>query len=269
MSAQELIFLLSDATGETAEKMTMAALTQFRGGRNVRLRRISNVRTKSQVYEALDEALHKQALVVYTIVNREMARLVHEECDSLGIPCLDLITPLLVRLSEFFGRNPGETPGLLHGVDEEYFRRIEALEFTVKHDDGQETRNLLKADIILTGISRTSKTPLSIFLAHRGWKVANVPLVKGIEPPVELFQVDPKRVAGLTIDPQRLMELRAARLKNLGQDHRAAYADYEEIREELQYSKRLFRKHGWVSIDVSGRSVEENANEILVRLKLK
>jgi regulator of PEP synthase PpsR (kinase-PPPase family) len=268
MLPPQVVYLLSDATGETAEKIVMAALTQF-GDKTVRVKRVSNVRGKNQVYEALDEALSQHAFVVYTIVNRELAQLVHDECASLGLTSFDLITPLLMHLSGFFGRSPGETPGLLHGVDDEYFRRIEAIEFTVKHDDGQETRHLSKADIVLVGVSRTSKTPLSIYLAHRGWKVANVPLVKGIEPPVELFQVDPGRVAGLVIDPQRLLEVRAARLRNLGQDPRAAYADFEQIEEELRYARSFFRHHPWVVVDVSGKAVEETANEVLVKLKLK
>jgi len=267
MAGQQQIFLLSDATGETAEKMVTAALTQFRQ-KNVRQRRISHVRTKTDIYEALDEALKEQGLVIYTIVNRELAQLVHAECSSLGLPSLDLLTPLLMRLSEFFGREAGETPGLLHGVDEAYFRRVEAVEFTVKHDDGQETRNLPKADIVLVGISRTSKTPLSMYLAHRGYRVANVPLVKGIEPPAELAEVDPKRVAGLVLDPQRLVELRAARLRNLGQDPRTAYADYEHVEEELRYARSIFRRNPWIVIDVTGKAVEETANEVLVKLNL-
>lgn len=262
------IYLLSDATGETAEKMVNAALTQFRD-KTVRIKRFSNVRTKNQVYEALDEALGNNALVVYTIVNRDLAQLVHDECDGLGLTNIDLLTPLLMKFADCFGRSPKEAPGLLHGVDEAYFRRIEAIEFTVKHDDGQEPRNLHLADIVLLGISRTSKTPLSIYLAHRGWKVANIPLVKGIDPPEELFVVDNKRVAGLLIDPQRLVELRAARLRNLGQDPRAAYADYEEIEEELKHARKFFRQYPWVTIDVSGKSIEETANEVLVKLRLK
>ena len=268
MSTAQVIYLLSDATGETAEKMVLAALTQFRD-RPVRMTRINNVRTKNQVYEALDEALSHKGLVVYTIVNRELAQLVHDECDGLGLVSIDLLTPLLLKVAHCLGRSPKETPGLLHGVDEAYFRRIEAIEFTVKHDDGQEPRNLYLADIVLVGISRTSKTPLSIYLAHRGWKVANVPLVNGIDPPSQLFEVDPKKVAALVIDPQRLVEVRAARLRNLGQDPRAAYADYEEIEEELKHSRKLFRRHPWVVVDVSSKAVEETANEVLVRLGLK
>ena len=268
MTTSKLIYLLSDATGETAEKMVTAALTQFKD-KPVRIRRVNNVRTKNQVYEALDEALATNALVVYTIVNRELAQLVHDECDGLGLPNIDLLTPLLMKLADSFGRSPKETPGLLHGVDEAYFRRIEAIEFTVKHDDGQEPRNLRQADIVLVGVSRTSKTPLSIYLAHRGWKVANIPLVQGIEPPEQLFEVDPARVVGLVIDPQRLVELRASRLRNLGQDPRAAYADYEQIEDELKFARRYFRSRPWVVIDVSGKSIEETANEVLVKLKLK
>lgn len=268
MSTAQVIYLLSDATGETAEKMVLAALTQFRD-KPVRMTRVNNVRTKNQVYEALDEALSNHGLVVYTIVNRELAQLVHDECDGLGLISIDLLTPLLLKVAHYLGRSPKETPGLLHGVDEAYFRRVEAIEFTVKHDDGQEPRNLYLADIVLVGISRTSKTPLSIYLAHRGWKVANVPLVNGIEPPPQLFEVDPKKIAALVIDPQRLVEVRAARLRNLGQDPRAAYADYEEIEEELKHARKLFRRHPWVVVDVSSKAVEETANEVLVRLGLK
>jgi regulator of PEP synthase PpsR (kinase-PPPase family) len=268
MATLQPIYLLSDATGETAEKMVMAALTQFRD-KPVRLKRISNVRTKTQVYEALDEALSQGALVVYTIVNRELGQLVHDECDGLGLASLDLLTPLLLKVAQHVGRSPGETPGLLHGVDEAYFRRIDAIEFTVKHDDGQEPRNLHQADIILVGVSRTSKTPLSIYLAHRGWKVANVPLVKGIEPPPQLLEVDPQRVVGLIIDPHRLAEVRAARLRNLGQDPRVAYADLEGIDEEIRAAREYFRRHAWVMVDATGKAIEETANEVLVKLRLK
>jgi regulator of PEP synthase PpsR (kinase-PPPase family) len=268
MSTAQPIYLLSDATGETAEKMVMAALTQFRD-KAVRLKRVNNVRTKNQVYEALDEALEHRGLVVYTIVNRELAQLIHDECDGLGLTNIDLLTPVLLKLAHYLGRSPKETPGLFHGIDDAYFKRIEAIEFTVKHDDGQEPRNLHLAEIVLVGISRTSKTPLSIYLAHRGWKVANVPLVKGIDPPSQLFEVDPRRVVGLIVDPQRLAEVRAARLRNLGQDPRAAYADYEAIEEELAYARKFFRKHPWVIVDVSEKAVEEAANEVLVKLNLK
>jgi len=261
------VFLLSDATGETAENMVQAALSQFREKPAI-LRRFSNVRSKNQIYEILDRALASQALVVFTLVNSELAQLAYEECDALGLACHDLLTPLLRRLAEQVGHSPQEMPGLLHGMDEEYFRRIDAVEFTVKHDDGQECRNLHKADIVLAGVSRSSKTPVSIYLAHRGWKVANVPIVAGIAPPPELLKVDPVKVAGLIIDPQRLHEMRTARLVNMGQNPRAEYADYERIEEEISAARRLFRKQRWTIIDVSTKAIEETANEILHKLKL-
>jgi hypothetical protein len=268
MTVPQRIYLLSDSTGETAEKIVNAALTQFRD-KLVRVTRISNVRDKNRIFQILDEALQNRGLVVYTLVNRDLAQLVQDECEALGLPSCDLITPLLMKFSEFFGRSAGQTPGLLHEMDEDYFRRIEAVEFTVKHDDGQEVRHLKLADIVLVGVSRTSKTPLSTYLAHLGWKVANVPLVYGIEPPKELFQVNPGRVVGLYIEAQRLVELRAARLRNLGQDPRSAYAALEEIEDELRYSQGIFRRNSWVMVNVSGKAVEETANEVLVKLKLK
>lgn len=268
MTNPQMIYLISDATGETAEKIVNAVLTQFRD-KPVRLRRISNVRNQTSVLQGLEEVKRNNGMVVYTLVNRELAQFVQEECEARGLLAFDLVTPLLSQFSKFFGRSPGQTPGLLHEMDEDYFRRIEAVEFTVKHDDGQGVHHLQHADIVLVGVSRTSKTPLSTYLAHLGWKVANVPLVAGIEPPRELSHLDPARVVGLYIDPQRLMELRTARLKNLGQDPRAAYADLAQIEEELRIAKFLFRRHRWVTINVSGKALEETANEVLVKLNLK
>lgn len=267
MNSGKKVLLLSDATGETAEKMVSAALTQFHHD-DAQVTRVSNVRSKNQVYAALDKAAQQQALVTYTIVNRELSRLVHEECSAMGLISVDILTPLLVRLSEFLGTTPNETPGLLHNVDDDYFRRIDAIEFTVRNDDGQETRFLNKADIVLVGVSRTSKTPLSMYLAHRGWKVANIPLVSGIDPPEELLNMQHKRVCGLIIKSERLVELRAARLRNLGQDPRKAYAQFEQIEEELQAAKKFFRHQKWAIVDVTGKAVEETANEVLVKLKM-
>jgi hypothetical protein len=267
MGSGKKVLLLSDATGETAEKMVSAALTQFQH-EDAQVTRVSNVRSKNQVYAALDKAAQQQSMVIYTIVNRDLSRLVHEECSAMGLISVDILTPLLVRLSEFLGTTPNEIPGLLHNVDDDYFRRIDAIEFTVRNDDGQETRFLNKADIVLVGVSRTSKTPLSMYLAHRGWKVANIPLVNGIDPPAELLNMQHSRVCGLIIKAERLVELRAARLRNLGQDPRKAYAQFEQIDEELQAAKKFFRRQKWAIVDVTGKAVEETANEVLVKLKM-
>jgi hypothetical protein len=208
-------------------------------------------------------------MVVYTAVDQEIALSIHEQCETRGIPSLDMMTPLLMKLSSCVGTPPKEMPGLFHGVNENYFQRIEAVEFSVQHDDGQELRTLHLADIILAGVSRTSKTPLSMYLAHSGWKVANIPIVMGVKPPQELFEADPKRVVGLIIDPQRLTELRITRLKSLNQSIKTAYAEFDQVVEEIHHAKALYRKNNWITVNVSGKAVEETANEILVRLSLK
>ncbi len=174
-----------------------------------------------------------------------------------------------MKLSTYLEATPKKMPGLFHGVNDKYYKRIEAVEFSVKHDDGQEPQSMHLADIILVGVSRTSKTPLSMYLAHEGWKVANIPIIKGIKPPTELFGVNPKRVVGLLIDPKRLLELRIARLKILRQYTRTAYADYDQIVEEIKDVTKLYRQQSWAVVNVSGKAVEETTNEVLVKMKLK
>ena len=193
----------------------------------------------------------------------------YEECDVRKILCIDLLTPLLMKLSAYLECPPRGTPGLLHSLNERYYRRIEAVDFSVKHDDGQELRTLYLADIILIGVSRSGKTPLSMYLANSGWKVANVPIIKGIAPPEELFSAACNRVICLTIDPQRLLELRIARLRNLHQSTDSVYANLEQIIEELDFVKSLCKKQGWPMVDVSEKAVEETANDILTKLQLK
>ncbi len=268
MTRPQMIYLLSDATGETAEKIVNAVLIQFQD-KPLRRRRISHVRDQAAVLQGLEEIMRNPGMVVYTVVNRDLAQFIQAECEARGLMAFDLVTPLLSQFAKFFGRSPKRTPGLLHSMDADYFRRIEAVEFTVKHDDGQSVQHLADADIVLVGVSRTSKTPLSTYLAHLGWKVANVPLVFGIDPPRELFHVDPRRVAGLYIESQRLVELRMARLQHLGQDFKTPYANMDDIEEELRYARALCRRQGWVTVNVSGKAVEETANEVLVKLKLK
>jgi regulator of PEP synthase PpsR (kinase-PPPase family) len=261
-------YLFSDATGATVEKMVDAALTQFEAT-DVQIKRIGNLRSRESILAALDEAERHQGMIVYTVVNQDFVTLIQEECEARKLLSIDLFTPLLMKLSSYLEAPPKKMPGLFHGVNDKYYQRIEAVEFSVKHDDGQETQTLYLADIILVGVSRTSKTPLSMYLAHEGWKVANIPIIKGIKPPSELFEVDPKRVVGLLIDPKRLLELRIARLKNLKQDIFTAYADYDNILEEISEVQKLYRQQSWAVVNVSGKAVEETANEVLVKMKLK
>lgn len=260
------LYLLSDATGETVERVVRAALSQFQGT-DVKFHRCSGLRSTEDVDQAVLAIVGQPGLIVYTLVNPVLSQYLKGLLDEHGLDGLDLIGPLIFKMSELLMQQPQQEPGLLHQINSDYYKRMEAVNYTVKQDDGQELRHLFRADIVLVGVSRTSKTPLSIYLAHKGFRVANVPLVRGIDPPVELQQIDPQKVVGLTIDPNRLMELRVARLRSLHQNPRAKYSDYEAILEELEFSRRLYRQNPqWPVIDVTNKSVEESAAEILKRL---
>lgn len=260
------LYLFSDATGETVERVVRAALSQFKGV-EVKLYKFTNLRTRADIAQAFAAIGSQPGLVVYTMVDPELTQFLRSEVANHGVEAVDLITPLIFKLSDLFAVSPQEEPGLLYQINAEYFKRMEAVNFTVKQDDGQELRNLCKADLVLVGVSRTSKTPLSMYLAHKGYKVANVPLVKGIDPPQELFQIEQKKVVGLIIDAKRLVELRSARLRNLRQSPRGSYADYEEVEEELELCRQLYRRHPeWHVVDVTNKSVEESASEILRKL---
>ena len=175
---------------------------------------------------------------------------------------------LLLQMGNHFGQDPLYKPGLGHELDAEYFRRVEAVEFQVNNDDGREPRNLKKADIVLVGISRTSKTPLSSYIAHRGYRVSNVPLVAGIPPPKELDSVDPRRVFGLLLDAATLVEKRRTRMQQLGVIDESDYGDMRHVRDELEWSRKVFEKHpGWTVLDVTKSAIEETASQILERYR--
>ncbi len=260
------IYVLSDSTGETAERVLKAALSQF-GGADVKIVRLSKVSNQHELQQAIMTVAADSGLLVYTLVDSELAIAVHTIAEEKGLMAFDLLTPLLHSLSVFLGTAAQSTPGLLHQIDTDYFRRIEAVNFTVKHDDGQETRGLEKADLVLVGVSRSSKTPLSMYLAHKGYKVANVPIVKGIDPPEEMERIDSKKVVGLMISPKRLVDIRSSRLVNMGQSIKSSYADYELVEEEISFCRQYYRRHPeWLIVDVTNKSVEESASEILRRV---
>ncbi|MSP60979.1 MAG: kinase/pyrophosphorylase [Myxococcales bacterium] len=261
-----MIFVISDATGETAEKVVRAALLQF-GSAAIQLRMYTRVRLEEEMRNIVARASERHALVVFTVVSTAHRELLRRLCDQANVDAVDLIGSLIGKLSSFIGAQPRGVPGLLHTVGDEYFRRIEAVEFTVKNDDGREPRNLPKADLVLVGISRTSKTPLSTFLAQKGLKVSNVPLVLDIAPPEELSQIDQEKVFGLTIQVDQLLKIRQARLKHLGMPNDTSYAQRTHISLELAYAKEIFRQHpAWPIIDITGKAIEETAADIL-RLK--
>ncbi len=257
------VFVISDATGETAEKVVRAALLQFNLA-DVELRLYTRVRLEAEMRAIIARANSEQALVVFTVVSSSHRELLRRLCDEENVDSVDLIGSLMAKLTLFLGVQPRGVPGLLHALSDEYFRRVEAVEFTVRNDDGREPRNLPKADLVLVGISRTSKTPLSTFMAQKGYKVANVPLVLGIDPPPELLQIDSRKIFGLTIKPEALLQIRQARLRNLGMPSGTSYGQRDHILEEIAFAQTIFRQHpSWPVIDITGKAVEETAADIL------
>ena len=265
MSANTIhrLIIVSDGTGETAAQMAKAAMVQF-SEEDVYFTRYKNVRNEIQIEAICDDAAINKDLLIYTIVSPQLRAFLVSQARLKGIPCIDLLGPLLVGLAKYFGHEPKSIAGLLHDVNEAYFHRIEAMEYTIAHDDGRDLTGLEKADLVILGISRTSKTPLSMYLSHQGWRVANIPLIKGFEVPKEVFSLDQKRVICLTIDAQDLATIRRARLERLGQDKGGDYADPESVNEEIEYATELFKKNRrWPVFNVTGKALEETASEII------
>ncbi|MFK8137575.1 MAG: pyruvate, water dikinase regulatory protein [Bdellovibrionales bacterium] len=259
------LYIISDGTGETAINMMRAALVHFHD-KEVNIIRCKNVRTEQQVSRWMDEVEERQGFLVYTVVSPKLREKIRSEANTRGFPAIDLLGNILDSLEKFFG---GEAlvdlkSGRLRVVDEQYFKRIEAIEFTVKHDDGKDLRGLDEAEIVLVGISRTSKTPLSIFLSHKGWKVINIPIVKGVSVPEELKAVDQKKIIGLSIRRDKLQAIRRNRLQKFLQDPGGDYASLKHIHEEIEYAEQIFKENRrWPVFDVTDSSLEETSSEIV------
>ncbi|WP_017186996.1 pyruvate, water dikinase regulatory protein [Alkalibacillus haloalkaliphilus] len=262
----QTFYIISDSVGETAELMVKAALSQFVDS-NVQIQRIPYVDDFETLEEAVYTAKENNSLLAYTLVKPEYRQRIETLSAELGIVALDLLGPLIENITNYLGQDPVLKPGLVHKLDEDYYKRIEAIEFAVKYDDGRDAKGILKADLVLIGVSRTSKTPLSQFLAHKKLKVANVPIVPEVEPPEELFQVHPNKCIGLNISSEKLNHIRTERLKSLGLDGSANYAQTERIKEEINYFNKVVDKIGCKTIDVSTKAVEETANAILNTVK--
>lgn len=260
------VFILADGTGETAEKVATAALTQFRGI-EVHSQTFTRVRSKIEIREVMERAAREKAFVVYTVIDPEHRDYIQVLSKELVVEVADLIGGLVLRLASYLNAQPLFAPGIQHQLDAEYFRRIEAVEFAVKSDDGQSPQNFHRADMVLIGLSRTSKTPLSMYLAHKGFKVSNLPLVPEIPPPRELFEIDQEKIYALIIDLNSLARVRCERLKQLGLPPDAEYAARENIARELRWCREFYARHPtWPVVDTSGRAVEETAAE-MVRIK--
>lgn len=261
------IYVCSDAVGETAEAVARATMRQF-AGEKVRVKRYGHVKQEEEVLAIIREAKENGGFIAYTLVQPELRETMREESIRHGVRAVDVMGPMMQAFIDTFGSAPKYKPGLLHTMDDHYFRKIDAIEFAVKYDDGKDVRGLALARVVLVGVSRTSKTPLSIYLAHKGIKTANYPLIPEVKPPDELFQPVPGRlVVGLTMDPERLLRIRAERLRSLGLPGQANYASPERIRQELAFARDVMERLQCPVIDVTERAIEETAAIILERLQ--
>lgn len=257
------IYIISDSTGETAATIMRAALVHY-PEKEFSLLRFKNMRTESQIENLVNEAHQNKALLVYTLVSPNLRKKLHELSAEKGLLSVDLLGPLLSQLDNYLGTSTEAAQvGRLRAVDDRYFKRIEAIEYTVRHDDGKTLTELDKADIILVGISRTSKTPLSIFMSSKGLKVANIPLVVNTPLPDELFKVDQRKIVGLIIDNSSLQRIRKNRLMRFGTDPGGEYASLGYIEKEISYAEEIYKKNKrWPVFNVTERALEETATEI-------
>nr|WP_150959172.1 pyruvate, water dikinase regulatory protein [Aneurinibacillus sp. XH2] len=258
------VYICSDSVGETAEAVARATIRQF-DSQSVRLRRFGHIQTEDEIRAVMEEAASTGGFVVYTLVQPELREMLRAEAIRLGIRAVDIMGPMMQAYIDTFNGSPKRKPGLLHEMNDDYFRYIEAIEFSVRCDDGKDTHSLTHADVVLIGVSRTSKTPLSIFLAYKGYKTANIPLVPEIKPPRELYHVNRKKIIGLTMEPEHLLKIRTERLQAVGLPFGAKYASKERIWDELEHAARVMEQLGCPVIDVTAKAIEETAGLIMKR----
>ncbi len=256
------IYAASDSVGETAEQVARAVMRQFDVA-DYSVKRFSFISDKESIDDLITKAREENAFIVFTLVVEELRDYLAQKAALYNIGAVDILTPVLLPLVKELGLSPKYEPGLLRKLDEKYFKKVEAVEFAVKYDDGKDTRGILLADIVLIGVSRTSKTPLSMYLAHKNLKVANIPLVPEVSPPEELKHIPAKRIIGLTLNIDNLNKIRKERLKAMGLKDTANYATFERILEELTYADEIMKKLNCKIIDTTNKAVEETASIIL------
>lgn len=256
------LHLLSDSTGETLEMLAKAALAQFEGSEVIR-HFWPMVRSQQHLDRIMGEIGANPGLVFFTLANADIRARLEERCVALGLPVVPVLDAAVAALESALGQHPKARPGSQHIMDEAYFKRVEAIHYTIAHDDGVGWENWEAADIVLAGVSRSSKTPTSIYLANRGYKVANIPIVVESPPPAALYGLKHPMVIGLTTAPDRLVQVRRNRLLSLNQAPETAYVDSERVNSEVQYARRMFADNGWPVIDVTRRSIEETAAAII------
>lgn len=255
------VYVISDSLGETAEAVARAVLSQY--DESIDIIRIPYVNTQQQIDDVLREVLKRSAILCHTTVSENLRTYLQERSKELNIITVDILGPMLEAVNAIADSKPRLTPGIVHKLDQEYFKKVEAIEFAVKYDDGKNPAGFLKADIVIIGVSRTSKTPLSMYLAYKKIKAANLPLVPEVPLPEELFAVPARKIVGLVIDPFKLNNIRSERLRTMGLDSDAAYADVSRINEELAYAKAVMRKLHCPILDVTNKSVEETSSMVM------
>ncbi|MBN2805160.1 MAG: kinase/pyrophosphorylase [Prolixibacteraceae bacterium] len=257
-----VIFIVSGASGLTNHSMVNSLLVQYPNN-NIHLEIVPNILTTEHVEEVVRQAVAENAVITHTLVVAEIRQALIEACRAKGVREIDFMGPLADYLEKDLGLKSISEPGLFRKKHSQYFQRIDAIEFTLNHDDGLLPERLHEADIVLTGVSRVGKTPLSVYMSMLGWKVANVPLVNGIEPPKELFEIDPLRVFGLKISPVQLISHRAKRLRGLNDESNTVYTDQRAVNDELRHASRVFEKGGFTIINITNKPIETSSNEII------
>ena len=257
------VYLISDSTGETLDRIFMALKAQFNNF-NYDLSQFSFTRTENQISTILNDAKKKQSpIILYTVVNSKLAKFLAEESNKKNIPCFGVLGDLILNFSKILNEKATHQPSAQHVLDEDYYKRIEAIQFTMNHDDGNNTENILESDIILVGVSRTSKTPTSIYLANKGLKTSNIPLVNNMSIPNDIVKSKTLCVIGLITEAERLYDIRRNRLNSLKENEASDYTNLEKIILEVEQSKKIFKKNKWPIIDVTRKSVEETAASII------
>ena len=257
------IYLISDSTGETLDRIFMALKAQFNNF-NYDLSQFSFTRTENQISTIIKDAKEKDSpIILYTVVNSKLAKYLSEEANKKNIPCFGVLGDLILNFSKILNEKATHRPSGQHVLDEDYYKRIEAIQFTMNHDDGNNTENILDSDIILIGVSRTSKTPTSIYLANKGLKTSNIPLVNEMSIPKDVINSKTLCIIGLTTEAERLFDIRRNRLNSLRASEASDYTDLNKIRSEVDNSKKIFKQNKWPVIDVTRKSVEETAASII------
>ncbi len=270
MNEKYNVYLISDSTGETLDRIFLSLQSQFKNFKYEK-KEFFFVRTQQQVDKIVSEtAKTNNPIILYTIVETKLAKYLSKQSEEAGIPCFGVLGSLILAFSKLLNQKAIHKPSAQHVLDEDYYKRIEAIQFTMSHDDGKRTKDLSKSEVILLGVSRTSKTPTSIYLANRGYKTTNIPLVPNQEIPEDLKDKNFKScIIGLFADPDRLSDIRRNRVALMNENRSSSYTDISSIKKEVEDSKNLFKKYNWPTIDVTRKSVEETAASIIKIIEIK